>query len=77
MPSLTFSTLTFFERSNTAYQQFLEHPMTHKVAKIPRQAIQMQRATAWSDGKYSMYSREHPRQDILLFIVANTPGIPS
>ena len=72
MPSLTVFTLSFFEKSNTAYQQFLEHPMTHKVAKIPRQAIQMQRPTAWSDGKYST---EHPRQDILLFIVANTLGI--
>ena len=53
-------------------QQFLEHPLTHKVARIPRQAIQMQRPTAWSDGKYPI---EHPRQDILLFIVANTLGI--
>ena len=72
MPSLTVFTLPFFERPNAAYQQFLEYPMTHVVAKLPRQAIQMQRPTAWSDSKYS---REHPRQDIQLFIVAKTPGI--
>ena len=76
MPSLTVFTLPFFEKSNTAYQQFLEHPMTHKVAKIPRQAIQIQRPK-WVQCCLERWQvlESLLRQDLLLFIVANTLGI--
>ena len=40
-PSLTVFTLPFYESSNTSYQQFLGHPLVHKVAESPRGGIQL------------------------------------
>ena len=51
LPSLTVFTLPFSERCNTSYQQFLDNPMVHNIATIPRRAIQLQMSTAWNDGK--------------------------
>ena len=71
-PSLTVFTLPVYETSNTSYQQFLGHPLVHKVAQIPRRAIQLQSPTAWSDGKEFA---GHPKHDVLLFVVANSAGL--
>ena len=50
-PSLTVFVLPYYERSNSAYQQYLGHALVHQVAQIPKNAIRLQTRCAWSTGK--------------------------
>ena len=44
--SLTVFILPYYEKSNTTYQQYLEHPLIHQIAKIPKSALRLQTPTA-------------------------------
>ena len=72
LPSLTVFTLPLSERCTISYQQFLDNPMVHNIATIPRRAIQLQMLTAWNDGKDF---GADPKHDILVFAVANPCGL--
>ena len=74
MPSLTVFTMPFSERCSTSYQHFLDKPMVHSIATIPRRAIQLQMPTAWNDSK-DLGACTHPKHDMLVFAVANTCGL--
>ena len=71
-PSLTVFVLPYYERANSAYQQYLGHSLVYQVAKIPKQAIRLQTPAAWSTGKIL---NDRPNWDMLCFVVANSIGL--
>ena len=72
--SLTVFVLPFYEKGTTSYQQFLGHPLVHKVAQFPRHAIRLQSPVAWSTGKLL---EDQSKRDMILFVVANSLGLMS
>ena len=71
-PTLTAFVLPWWE--DTAYFKWMQHPLVHKLARVPAKQFKFKRFDFWQSGQEFA---GHPKWDVNIFVVANGAGLQS